>query len=199
MLEYSESKTKKYLSIVPFSVNKNYDTQFSNSDVLRVVFPGEVNIRRKFYNNFLNLAKDYPNIQFILLGKFSNHESKTELTRRMEKDNIENLITFDDYVSVEDFKSQMNNATVLFTDFNLFYENSDFFEIYGKTKDTGISYLMREYSLPAIISGNFKNFPELNEFTITFFDYNTLKMKFDVFIADKNRLHEIRLKMLNIK
>lgn len=156
MMEYYFKKTsgEKPICVVPFSLRRCSQKRIV-SDRFTVVYPGTINTTRKRYDNFINLALHNPEDRFILLGEISVRAEDRVVYEKMM--NVENIVLFGEYVPNREFESRMLSADVLFSEIVVDFKLSDFTETYGITKDTGISYLIAEYSIPCLLNSDFKN------------------------------------------
>jgi len=186
----------KPLLIMPFSLKKNNqrDTKENSMDRLTVVYPGMVDIQRKRYDNFARLANENPKDKFILLGKPSSELAVEAIMEEMKK--IKNIKLFDSFISIEDFEKYMIEADLLFSDILVDYNISDMSEVYGKTKDSGISYLMAEFELPCLLNDEFENLRELECASVNFTNYDNLINQY-MKLKDKEKLIEIEKQLHN--
>jgi hypothetical protein len=160
--------------VIPFKMS--FSKKGSNNfDKLKVVYPGIISDVRKKYSNFLFLAERYPHIEFILLGELKNDKIGKFIQNEILTKNLNNIMIFHQYVSNECFDSYMEDSNLIFSDINV--TSGD--EIYGKSKDSGASYLMAEYALPFIVNEDFNNLSCLDSATIYFSDKNSLINVFD--------------------
>lgn len=190
--------------IMPFSLKKGQKkiNINDNNSGLNIIYPGSININRKLYDNFLKLAANNPKDNFIILGK-ADYKNENNIKILNKASQILNVKIFEEYVSVEDFTNYMSKADLLYSEINVDFKNSDFTEIYGVTKDSGISYLMYEYELPALLNNSFNNLPHVNDGTVYFSDFRDLETKYAKLQSAserKNIIYALRknLKSLNI-
>lgn len=171
--------------VVPFSLRKALEARPSFTDKLRVVYPGTVNTDRKSYDKFIQLAMDFPNDEFVLLG---DANSGGDVLKRAAK--VPNIKTFTGFLSIEKFNAEIAQAHLLYSEIVTEYNGDDMSEVYGITKDSGVSYLMAEFSIPGLVNANFHNFAELNGATVPFGDYADLAEKFAL-LHSEERLREL--------
>lgn len=177
MREYIESNfvEDKKIYVIPFSLRKSNVSKIEMKK-FTVIYPGSINTQRKKYDNFIKLAKEFPEDLFILLGTVANHKEEKNIYHEMTT--VENIIVYDKYVANIEFNNQMSKANLLFSELVTSFELSDMKEIYGITKDSGISYQMAEYNLPALLNKEFKNIKELRSGSVYFENYDDLKCKY---------------------
>jgi hypothetical protein len=181
-------RVRHKILVIPFSMKFRLiapaDKQAGN---LSVVCPGSVDFTRKNYKYFIHLAENNPNILFYLLGKMPNDLTGLEVKSYIKNREIENILYFDDYLAQSYFDEIMSQASMLYTDINVCYRN----EVYGVSKDTGVSYLMAEYNLPLLINSEFRNLSFLNCGTIYFNSYQDLNDKFYKLTSNTGLLTEL--------
>lgn len=193
---------EQLLTVVPFAMRHcelgklNIDKP---SKALSVVYPGMVSVYRKDYNFFLKLAQEYPLVNFILLGKLNFNEGAAEVVNYITSNNIENVQVFESFVDQITFDKIMKESDILFSYININYCMQGIGELYGKTKDSGISYLMAEYALPLIVNSDFENFQHLKPFTRYYSSYNSLLEIFNTLIADSKLKVKIRKEIVSAR
>jgi len=191
---------KKKVYVIPFSLRKSVISK-TKGEIFTVVYPGSINTQRKKYANFIRLAREFPEDLFIVLGTVVNN--KDSLIVYDEMKNIQNIIVYDTYVSNDEFNIKMKNANLLFSELVTSFELSDMKETYGVTKDSGISYQMIEYNLPALLNKEFINIKELESGSVYFENYDDLKCKYIQLkkngVASLSKKIEEDLKNFNIK
>jgi len=165
---YALSQSVEKIHVMPFALCTNKHPQHSNKNKIVIVYPGTVSIKRKKYNTFFKLAQKNKNMEFVLLGQLKEGDGKEEILAKIAEYQINNIKIYFDFVPSEEFERQMNRASLLFSDFPVEIEFGKTTEIYGKTKDSGISYLMLRYGVPALTNEEFTNIPKLGECTIGF-------------------------------
>ncbi|MEZ9514999.1 hypothetical protein AB4240_09320 [Vibrio splendidus] len=154
----SEYEFKRPITVIPFSM-KYFDTINSlKNEHLNIVYPGIVDENKKDYDLFIELSTKFPRLKFTLLGKFDKERNKSLFSRVSQ---CPNIMTFEDYIPNSDFTEMMSKADLIFSQVNVKYWG----EIYGESKDSGISYLMSEFSLPLLVNSDFKNIQCLDDIT----------------------------------
>lgn len=174
---------QKNIYVMPFSLRKNEESSIMPAKK-KIVYPGMISKIRKKYENFLLLAKENPEIDFVLLGAPNVKEGGVEVVNYIEERNLSNVKYYLDFVDPNVFAEQIRTSSLIFSELNLEYTNSDFFEVYGLTKDSGVSYLMYEFSKPGLFNYDFKNLNYLDDATIYFKDIVDLRSLFAKYISD---------------
>ncbi|AQS95113.1 hypothetical protein BXQ17_13960 [Polaribacter sp. BM10] len=184
----------KPIHILPFSlrrtkVKKVFENQFTT------VYPGSVNVNRKNYDSFITLAKENPEDKFILLGSYVNDKKSIDVFNKMKE--IRNIKVFEDYVPLKDFHNILGNCNLLFSDIAVNFELAEMREVYGLTKDSGISYSMIEYSKPLLVNKSFKNLLELDDCTLYFQNKENLLNLYKRLRDDSSTLISIQNRIKN--
>lgn len=186
------SLTSKNIYVIPFSLRrKKIEFMCNKLSCFTVVYPGSINNERRKYESFMKLAKLNPKDKFIVLGSYRNNKIDINLFNQMKK--ISNIKLYENYIELDDFKKVMLNANLLFADLNTNYKSSYISEVYGVSKDSGISYLMSEFNLPCLLNSDFNNFEELNSGSLYF---NSSNEMFEKYYKIKNDI-EYRKSILN--
>ena len=163
----------KPVFVMPFSLLRTPGARTARGASLTIVCPGKIEAGRKRYEDFLRLAADFPEHKFALLGKPAADPRSRAVYEAAGA--LPNVARFDRYLSVEEFRAGMLEADLLFSDIVVEYDNSDYHEVYGVSKDSGFSYLMAEYGLPGIVNAGFRNLDYLDCGTFYFRDYAELR------------------------
>ena len=158
---------KKRTCVLPFSLKMRPNLKCRNS-TFTIVYPGVVSEKRKSYELFFMAAQRFPDIDFILLGTLGKEE--INVISRIDKTTCSNVKVFNSYVPVNVFDSYMSKCDLLFSDIKTKFDD----EIYGLSKDSGVSYLMYEYCIPLLVNSEFKNTWNLHRVTSYFSNYEEL-------------------------
>ncbi len=149
----------KDIEIMPFKMIKDH---FSSWERKFVVYPGIVSLDRKNYETFLALCLEFKNVDFVLLGRASDLKSDQALSKFRALDNV---VTFDSYISQTEFNYYIERAAIIFGDLKVDYESDEYMEVYGESKDTGLSYFIVESRVPLMINKEFNNISNLDPMT----------------------------------
>ncbi len=187
-------KQSKPVFVLPFSLKKNLKISADNRNkTFTTVYPGSINHLRRNYYNFIKLAKSNPDDKFIILGNVKKNQIDLNILKKMRK--ISNIKLYNNYINIKNFNKVLENTNLLFSDIKVNYQSSDISEVYGKSKDSGISYLMNEFSLPCLLNSDFTNFIELNRGSLYFNNYDKLYKLYKKIKKNKTRLNFIRNKI----
>jgi hypothetical protein len=175
---------KKRVEILPFSLSLK-EKKYPDIRNLTIVYPGIVSQQRKRYGNFLKAATLFPDIKFILLGKLL--DDTDFIADYIDVKKLDNVIYFPEYVEQEEFDLYMNECNLLFSDINVKYGD----EIYGQSKDSGVSYLMAEYCIPLLVNKDFNNLYHLHPNTLYFDDFDDIIQVIDSFSVMSQSKYDI--------
>ena len=167
---------KKPIHVMPFSLRKNKKNYIKKNDVFTVVYPGSINYKKRKYQNFIKLAKTNPRDEFIILGSVTNEKKNYLIYNQLNK--VKNISTYNRYLENKEFIQIIKKSHILFCDLQTKYQGLGSTEIYGKTKDSGITYLMNEFNMPSLLNSDFFNLPELTDGSLYFKDFEMLKKKY---------------------
>ena len=184
-LNLIEGKPTFYL---PFSLPKtNWEAPIEieyDRETISLVVPGTINPLRRDYITLLNafekvIKQEIRNIQLVLLGKPNHEIEETNLViQKIKEINIiqeKSIIYWNEFIPHTEFKNYLSNADFFILNLNIFYPYSENYEIYGITKETGISTLMCEYRKPCIIIGDYILPAELKQHVISGSTENDVK------------------------
>ena len=189
-------KTTKPVYILPFSLKRADTNENAKKETnFTVVYPGSVNVKRKGYDKFIQLAKENINDSFVVLGSCTQDlESKTVFD---EMKKIENIKLFNSYISIKEFDEIMLNADLLFSDLVVDFKLSDLNEVYGVTKDSGISYLMIQFNKVSFLNKEFKNLKELTDSTVSFNNFTDLSNQYKKLRNNKEIIKSLEVTITN--
>lgn len=207
----SISNVNKNSFFFPFDISKKKLLKRKNNTKITISVPGSINELRRNYVDFLKSVWLYfqnnPNssIQFKLLGKLDlNSSNVVELINRINSIN-KRVYFWKDYIGVDEFEYELNNSDYLLSNVKLISDVNNRIEIYGLTKETGITYLSYKWAKPLIVQQNQIIFSELNSQLIRFDDWdnfgevlNSLN-KNNLNILNKNAIHNTDLFNAKIK
>lgn len=149
---------KNNLTFLPIYFNQ-FDNQYVDNDVIRIVIPGAVSQSRRDYYSFFEKIKKFQNInknyELIFLGKASGEE-----LRRLKSivDKIPQFIKiqyFEDKIKQAEFDELILKADVLYCPIQTktyFFSQQ---EIYGRTKMSGNIGDAVKYGKPAIFPSTY--------------------------------------------
>ena len=187
-------RQSKPICVLPFSLRKNLNNNNRNK-TFTTVYPSGINHLRRNYKNFIRLAKSNPNDKFIILGNTKQTQKDLNILSKIDK--INNITVYDYYLNINAFNKIIKNSHLLFSDIKVNYISSDISEVYGKSKDSGISYLMNEFNLPCLINSDFVNFSELSYGTLYFNNYDKLYKTYNKVKNNKKYLNSLSKKIKN--
>jgi hypothetical protein len=195
------NQTTKPTFYIPFDYDVDSFSEINNQNKeIRIVIPGMIDNKRRDYLSLLKFLEkfytEYPNskIRIKLLGRIVSKENVivAELS-----DNInikfDNKITyFRKFIPTEQFEEELINADYILSNVHVFNKKSDRIEIYGTTKESGISFIIYKYEKPAIVPEAQRILSGFNSQLIKFNQYEDL---FEIFKnIEKNNINYDKLK-----
>ena len=180
----------KPIYVLPFSLRKNKIKNKKKNDKFTTVYPGSINYLRRRYNNYIKLAKLNPNDQFIVLGGLNENNINHNIYHNLN--GVKNIITYKKFIKIKNFTEVIQNSHLLFYDIRVNYNSEGISEVYGLSKDSGISYLMNEFNMPSLINDQFINLNELRNGTLHYKNFTTLLKKYKKIKNNEKRLFLIK-------
>ena len=180
----------KPVYVLPFSLRKNLNkTNTHKYKKFTTVYPGSINHERRRYDSFIDLAISNPGDNFIVLGNYKNNNIDISYHNKMKK--ISNIKLYNHYVDNKIFQKVIKKSHLLFSDIRVKYSSSDIYEVYGVSKDSGISYLMNEFNLPCMLNTEFRNFYELKNGSLYFENYKKMHEIYNKLKKNKKYLYSL--------
>lgn len=151
---------KKRVFFFPFSnfKLKNSVLKTNTEGPINIIIPGMVDSKRRNYDLVLDAFKNHllngnNKLKLILLGKLGDDDSSIRIRVKSEDINSEfpdSVKFYSQFIPTKDFDQILESGDFLLSNLKTFYNHSRTPEIYGLTKETGISYAMIENELPCI-------------------------------------------------
>lgn len=184
----------KPVHVLPFSLRKNLN-KFHNDKYKKftTVFPGSINHERRKYDGFIDLALSNPKDNFVVLGDYKKNVTDIGYYNKMKK--ISNIKLYNQYIDNKIFSKIIKKSHLLFSDIRVNYSSSFISEVYGQSKDSGISYLMNEFNLPCMLNIDFKNFYELRNGSLYFENYDKMHKIYNNLKINKKYLNLLTKKL----
>jgi len=191
---YLAEFTNKEVFFFPFDdySEKNMETIKPNSNKVDIVIPGRVTSDRRNNNGLITFLDHYysnnPNslIRIKLLGKFSkskNNEATRKLINGLNHKYGKKIFFWDNFIPPEEFESELISSDFILSNLNMINNLNDRVEIYGLTKESGISFAIFKYAKPAIIPDTQQI---LSGFANQFVTYNSFDQLTEIFSRIEN-------------
>ncbi len=158
---YMSKKTKKVCFFFPFDEyieTTNSTQKIENSNII-ISAPGTISEKRRNYIELLKILQKYysankdSKIIFNFLGKINKGESQDLL----EKINYINnkfgkrIFFWDKFISTNEFNAEIEMSDLILSNIILEQNVKNITEVYGISKESGISYIIYKYAKPAIV------------------------------------------------
>lgn len=177
MQQYLQSSLKvQNLAVIPFRY-ADYDPAADKPDIdyktnSRIVLavPGMITDRRRYRELVEALATDElkDKVELVLLGKPKGvyGEQIIQLVKAKIQEGY-HIRYWTDFIPGQEFDAEVKRADLLFSEFDpLYYTDNGQKEIYGITKETGISLLMLNKAKPGLLPANFNQMQQIVDQTL---------------------------------
>ena len=178
---------------IPFTIyEKKEIKRLKEDEVISFVVPGRVRKKRRDYKLVLRAFKKLFNkygekISLILLGQPYGEYGKEVLKKcnQLEKEGY-NITYYTKYISENEFEKKLLTSNIILAPTNrtIYYANTK--EVYGKSKETGATFMMARYSKPGIIPSNINPPMELADSILQYRDEKELRMIIKKVIENKS-------------
>ncbi len=191
--------TTKKVHFVPFDFSNNIPKKNIKSRNFKIVVPGMVDSQRRDYDYLLDTIFEFLSsnkklsIRFILLGKIDKHKEPLIFSKiKNINEKFGNVIDyFEKYISSYHFDKILTSSNFILSNLKRKIIKQGYIEHYGKTKESGISYLLYKYSKPGIIP-NWQN--TLNGLESQLIEYSSKTDLIEVFkLINQNQIDIIKL------
>lgn len=151
------------LFYVPFSLPNKSPQLLPFDDLIRIVAPGSVNVERRNYRSYLIGLRNYAlsdnsqiKIQLVLLGKIEKlSEEELDLIKQINLSTKAEVITWETYLTNSSFQEEIEKSHFLLGNLKMNYNEKRVGEIYGRTKESGVLFLMIKYQKPTLLPSSY--------------------------------------------
>lgn len=131
----------------------------TKKEIVDIVLPGMISERRRNYKGVLKILKryynDYPNsgIRIKFLGRILSAKDNfiAEVSDNINKKFGDKISYWDTFIPDNEFENEIKNADFLLSNLNVYNDLGNRVEIYGITKESGISFIIYKYAKIAIV------------------------------------------------
>lgn len=165
LLDYikQENLYSGLLFYVPFSLPAKNPQLLPFDDLIRIVAPGGVNIERRKYHPYLIGLKNYAlsdkskiKIQLVLLGKLEKlSEEELDLIKEINLLTKAEVITWETYLPNSTFQEEIEKSHFLLGNLKMNYNEKRVEEIYGRSKESGVLFLMIKYQKLTLLPSSY--------------------------------------------
>ena len=181
---YLSQKTDKKVSIIPFNIFDKNNVNITNNDKFIFVVPGTIDLKRKDLSlirgaMYLFSKNDLSKFKLILLGRPISKDDNT-FVKNWKSDMNNSLIYYSEFIDDNEFDMVLKNADIIMGVLNINFQNKyGNQEIYGLTKDTGLEAHAISYAKPLFINSDYQVDANLDSTTIKFKDINNCHRKME--------------------
>ena len=174
--------TEKPVFCIPFGMPKQEQLSSNpvSDNIIWFTIPGMIDIRRRDYHSVLTVFKQlwesgHHNVRLKLLGQTTNQSGCEDIVGKIAIINQyygqEMIRYWREFVPAAEFQEEMHETHYLLSNIEVYYRNvNEVMEIYGMTKDSGISFLMTEFAKPVLSPSEFHDLEGFHEQIFKFED-----------------------------
>lgn len=178
--ELSKFIDEKEIQIIPFNVfNKNLLDNSSENKKLRICIPGILSQERRDYFGFIKLLRSEPKLKYLVeidfLGGYYSYEQGPRIfaeAEQLKKEGFKVHTYNERFIPSGRYDEELSKADVILGNMHVKINKNN---IYGKSKETGIVFLMIRNAKPGILPVSYNNIAELADSTFTYKSENDLK------------------------
>ena len=152
---------------------------YSYGSPIRLAVPGMISDRRNYHEllNSICISELKDKIELVLLGRPDDEYGIEIIAKAKDLNNQGYKITFwNEFISDSEFENEIHKAHLLFSYFDSKYKtNNGQEEIYGISKETGITLLMYNKAKVALLPATFNQMESIRNQTIFYQDFEELQ------------------------
>jgi hypothetical protein len=177
------NKETRPVFFFPFDFDdKKYEKEKEDNSFISIVIPGMVDSKRRNYKSLMRILDNYyeknPNskIQITFLGKIvtENSEFVANISNKINMKYGKKIIYHRNYIPLRDFEKVLIDADYILSNVYVFNKYTDRIEIYGTTKESGISFTIYKYEKVGIVPEAQRILTGFNSQLINYRNYNDL-------------------------
>lgn len=150
---------KKPIFVLPFDKGNINEETSGITNSIKITIPGMIDQSRRDYLGLLNTVSKYyemnlkSKIKICLLGRIVGTEAqKLEHTiNHINEQHGDRIVFWSAFIPDDEFERQLSSSDLLLSNLKVIKSSDDCNEVYGITKETGISYAIAKYAKPAIV------------------------------------------------
>ena len=197
--ELERFTSSKNIEEIPFSIYQPKLVDKSTTDVFRICVPGMLSVSRRDYFSLFKMMREYPEIYKTrvivdLLGGVNASESGDKVLAEAKQLAVEGykVLYYDkNLVAIDEFDEELSKSDIVLGNMHVVMNE---FNIYGKSKDSGIMYTMVKTAKPGFLPKGYSILPELKDSTLIFDTYEDLGQSIKNLIDDKDKLALLKQK-----
>lgn len=196
--ELSRFTSPKHIEEIPFSIYQPKLADTSSDEQFRICLPGMLSTSRRDYFSVFEMMRTHPsvfkeNVMVDLLGGINSSEAGEEVLKEAKKVKAEgfNIRYYEkELVAINEFDEELSKSNIVLGNMHVIMNE---FNIYGKSKDSGIMYTMVKASKPGLLPIGYAILPELESSTLVFKDYTELANIIKGLIDNKDSLALLKI------
>lgn len=166
---------KNDIFVMPFQVRNETDLtpkEFTPGSPFRIAIPGILSQSRKDYSLIKPLCQKFGNkLELRFLGAPNAKEGGDIILKELQETALQTGTTiksFSEFIAPSEFEKELGECNIVWGDVKVHHKRYEYDEIYGVTKDSGLSYAMIIYQIPGVFNADFKNLQELESCTLSY-------------------------------
>jgi hypothetical protein len=185
---------KVKIEVIPFSV---YDQCIADNSAgnqkIRICIPGILSTARRNYDAVFNILERNielfkGTVELDLLGGVNSAKYGNNIINAAEKLIAKGMVIYytkTPFISIEDYDKRLACADIILGNLKI---KIDKYSSYGKTKETGVIFVMIHAAKPGLIIAGYPIPEELQSSTIVFSSYNELAEIMKTLVEDRNKI-----------
>lgn len=158
-VNYLKAFTSKSVFFFPFDAGIPLaNSSVLNEEEIRITVPGMIDEKRRNYTDLLNVInlhyqeRPNSNISFTFLGKINaaKEEKLYKALSELKAEYDDRIRFWEAYIPTERFQQELINTDIILSNLKVVNKQKESVEIYGITKESGISYIIYKYGKVAI-------------------------------------------------
>ena len=207
--EYFKSlKKDKPVFFFPFDQSsQELINKKSSKETINIVLPGMITEKRRDYNVVLKIIEkyysDYPNskIRIKFLGRIysDKYNFVSKFSDNINKKFGKKIFYWTSFIPELEFENEIKNADFLLSNLKISSKLVNRVEIYGKTKESGISFIIYKYEKIAIVPKSQNILSGFDSQLIKFNCYDDLYEIFRRIEENKIDINTLKINAINNK
>lgn len=160
----------------------NNTRSYLYNDQIKIVVPGMITERRRNYFNLLEvidsylIKNKYSKVKFIFLGRIDVKKDKElyRLIKKLENKYSDKINFWENYINEDDYNNYLMDCDIILSNNKVIANYNDRVELYGLTKEAGVSFLLYKYCKPAIMPNNQLVFNGFDNQIVRYESYSSL-------------------------
>jgi len=194
-------RIKKPVYFIPFNFSKEIKETINNSEQIKILIPGIISANRRNYKELLAEIERFfsktpiSKITFVFLGKIDIRDDGNiaECIDRLNTLYPEKIRYWKSFIGSSMFEEELNNADYILSNVHPKIIKQGFIEVYGVSKESGVSYLIYKHAKPGIVPSNQIILKDMDSQLVKFNSYSELSIIFGMLENNTIDLKELKI------